>query len=257
MLANEVIDKYSDNQFFTKSMQMQAGYVDDWHSHPWHQVIFPVSGLLQSEIGANNFIVPHNGLLFIPANKIHKSVAITNTQFLSLYLDPACKVTYPKNEKSCSVTPFLKSLLLLLLDQDSNTLTAQVTTNLLIVLRDQINSAENYNIPLLMPKDRRLLSVFLQLQSHPDLKLTLVQWASKVGASPRTLSRLCVNEFNLSFSLWRKNIRLVLSLQLLERNRSIREIAMDLGYQSDSAYIYAFKGVFGQTPSKYRRSNLL
>ncbi|WP_281270036.1 helix-turn-helix domain-containing protein [Marinomonas alcarazii] len=73
----------------------------------------------------------------------------------------------------------------------------------------------------------------------------------------KTSSRLCAKEFNQSFAMWRQNIRLVLSLQLLEKNLSIQNIALELGYQSDSAYIHAFKGLFAQTPSQYRKKFLL
>jgi AraC-like DNA-binding protein len=124
------------------------------------------------------------------------------------------------------------------------------------VLRDQIVMANSYDIPLLLPTDKRLLAIFKQLKQQPDLSFTLKEWAKKVGASERTLSRVCAKEFNQSFSLWRQNIRLVLSLQLLDSKRSIQDIALELGYTSDSAYIYAFKKLFNQTPSKYRRDSL-
>lgn len=68
---------------------------------------------------------------------------------------------------------------------------------------------------------------------------------------------MCAKEFNQSFSLWRQNIRLVLSLQLLASDQSIQAIALDLGYASDSAYINAFKRLFAQTPNQYRKHNLL
>jgi len=250
-----MIQQNLNNQLLTKKMQMMPDYVDDWHFHPWHQIIFPISGLLQSNIGKNKFVVPHNGMLFIPANMEHKSIAITQTQFLAVYLNPNGAVIYDEDAKSCLMTPFLKALILLLFEQETTNSTPAITSNLLKVLRDQIAIASRYEIPLLIPRDRRLQSVFMQLQKQPDLKLTLSDWALKVGASPRTLTRLCSNEFQLSFSLWRKNIRLVLSLQLLEKDKKIQEIAMDLGYQSDSAYIYAFKGLFMQTPSQYRKNN--
>ncbi|MBF4432865.1 helix-turn-helix domain-containing protein, partial [Vibrio anguillarum] len=71
-----------------------------------------------------------------------------------------------------------------------------------------------------------------------------------------TLSRLCAKEFSQSFALWRQNIRLVLSLPLLSSKMSIQEIAMELGYASDSSYVQAFKKLFNQTPRKYRTANL-
>ncbi|WP_232772461.1 helix-turn-helix transcriptional regulator [Psychromonas sp. Urea-02u-13] len=143
-----------------------------------------------------------------------------------------------------------------LFKEETKQQSALMLAHLLMVLSDQITLAETYEIPLLIPKDRRLLAIFTQLQLQPDLALTLADWAVKVGASSRTLSRLCAKEFDQSFSLWRQNIRLVLSLQLLEEQMAIQNIAMDLGYQSDSAYIYAFKALFMQTPNQYRKDNM-
>ena len=256
MLANERILNAEDSQFITKTMDMHSNYLDDWHIHPWHQIIFPLTGLLQSNIDSKSFIVPHNGLLYIPANTAHRSIAVTNTRFLAIYLNPNCFVDYRDRLKSCLVTPLLKALILQLFEENSTKSTEEMVTNLLTVLRDQIEITKNLEIPILIPKDRRLLSIFIQLQKQPDLKLTLAQWATKVGASERTLSRICSIEFNQSFSLWRQNVRLVLSLQLLSKNISILEIAMELGYKSDPSYIYAFKRLFLQTPSKYRKSYL-
>ncbi|MFT6254989.1 MAG: AraC-like DNA-binding protein/quercetin dioxygenase-like cupin family protein [Granulosicoccus sp.] len=256
MLANQRILSAEDSQFITKKMDMPSGYIDDWHVHPWHQIVFPLTGLLQTNIDTKSFIVPHNGLLYIPANTTHRSIAVTKTQFLAIYLNPDCFVDYRDKLKSCLITPFLKALTLLLFDEESTENTQKMIANLLTVLRDQIQLAKNFDIPILIPRDRRLLSIFTQLQNQPNLTLTLAQWAIKVGASERTLSRICAKEFNQSFSLWRQNVRLVLSLQLLNKNMSILGIAMELGYKSDSSYIYAFKRFFLQTPSKYRKDNL-
>ncbi|MPY25041.1 helix-turn-helix transcriptional regulator [Shewanella psychropiezotolerans] len=257
-LANEQISASSTSQVIAKTIHMPANFVDDWHTHIWHQIIFPVTGLLQSDIGKSSFIVPHNAILFVPANTPHKSVAVTQTRFLSLYLNPSHSamgqnMKFLNEPKSCLVTPFLKELILLLIQGDKATQTEEMTAHLLLVLNDQLVLANSYQIPLLIPDDRRLKTIFSQLKQQPDLQLTLSDWARRVGASERTLSRLCAKEFNQSFSLWRQNVRLVLALQLLESKQSINSIALDLGYQSDSAFIHAFKGLFNQTPTQYRK----
>lgn len=256
MQANDLIRCFRNKQLITKTTYMPSSYIDDFHSHPWHQIVFPFTGLLQSNIGDKCAIVPHNAMLYIPANTIHKSVAVTNTQFLAIYLNPNQMVQYSEVQKSCLVTPFIKELILLLFDQTITLQSEPNITHLLTVLRDQIDVTGSYDIPLLIPTDKRLMSIFTQLKQQPDLPFTLKEWAIKVGASERTLSRLCAKEFDQSFSLWRQNIRLVLSLQLLDSHRSIQDIALELGYASDSAYIYAFKKLFNQTPRNYRSDSL-
>ena len=81
MNANDLIEQFPNQQLITKSTRMAAGYIDDFHSHPWHQIVFPVQGLLQSNIGDTCAIVPHNGMLYIPSNTVHKSVAVSDTVF--------------------------------------------------------------------------------------------------------------------------------------------------------------------------------
>ncbi|MCK6264494.1 AraC family transcriptional regulator [Vibrio sp. ZSDE26] len=256
MQANDIIKDFPDKQLITKMTNMASGYIDDFHSHPWHQIVFPRQGLLQSDIGDKSGIVPHNGMLFIPANTVHKSVAITDTQFLAIYLNPRKNVQYGSEPKSCQVNSFIKELIQLLFETNTLAQSESNITHLLMVLRDQIEVAESYEIPLLIPTDKRLFSIFVQLKQQPDLPFTLKEWAKKVGASERTLSRLCSKEFSQSFALWRQNIRLVLSLQLLDSKMTIQEIALELGYASDSAFVQAFKKLFKQTPRKYRTANL-
>ncbi|QFT12926.1 AraC family transcriptional regulator [Vibrio sp. THAF190c] len=256
MNANDLIEQFPNQQLITKSTRMAAGYIDDFHSHPWHQIVFPVKGLLQSNIGDTCAIVPHNGMLYIPSNTVHKSVAVSDTVFLAVYLNPDKFIQYSDRPKSCKVSSFMKELLLTLFDAPTLSQSESNVSNLLAVLRDQIEMAHSYEIPLLMPRDKRLLSIFSQLKQQPDLPYTLKEWAPKVGASERTLSRLCSKEFSQSFARWRQNIRLVLSLQMLDTDMSIQTIATSLGYSSDSAYTYAFKKTFNQTPSSYRRHML-
>ena len=256
MNANDLIEQFPNQQLITKSTRMAAGYIDDFHSHPWHQIVFPVKGLLQSNIGDTCAIVPHNGMLYIPSNTVHKSVAVTDTVFLAVYLNPDKFIQYSDRPKSCQVSSFMKELLLTFFDAPTLSQSESNVSNLLTVLRDQIEMAHSYEIPLLMPKDKRLLSIFSQLKQQPDLSYTLKEWAPKVGASERTLSRLCSKEFSQSFARWRQSIRLVLSLQMLDTDMSIQTIATSLGYSSDSAYTYAFKKTFNQTPSSYRRQLL-
>ncbi|WP_158108906.1 helix-turn-helix transcriptional regulator [Vibrio furnissii] len=256
MQANHLIQSSPHQAFITKTIHMRAGYIDDFHTHPWHQIIFPLSGLLQSSIENKSVIVPHNAMLYIPADTVHKSVSVTDTQFLAMYLNPKSGVNYGVEAKSCLVTPFLKALILLLFNRSTQALPPENLIHLLTVLRDQIDTAGQYAIPLLIPRDKRLKAIFDQLTAQPDVKFSLNEWAKHVGASERTLSRLCAKEFDQSFSLWRQNVRLVLSLQLLSTPRTIQDIALELGYASDSAYIYAFKKLFHNTPSKYRHSLL-
>lgn len=254
MQANELIANARLEQIVTRVIDMPQGFVEEIHEHEWHQIIYPIKGLLQSSIDDWHFIIPHNGLLFVPAGSRHRSIAITHTEFLAVYLHPAHSVEFLSEAKSCRVTAFLKELILKLFESN-NAYPEQRLSRLIAVLNDELTIAGSFDIPLLIPTDKRLLVIFKQLQQQPDAEQTLTEWARVAGASERTLSRLIAKEFKLSFALWRQHIRLVLSLAALDSNKSIQQIALEFGYQSDSSYIYAFKQMFSLTPRRYREMN--
>jgi len=253
--ANTLISEQANFQALAKVITMPKGYVDEWHKHPWHQIIFPFEGILQTKVADTQFVVPHNGMLFIPANTDHESFVMTNTQFIGIYLNPEMNNIFPLQTKAVSVTPFLRELLLQIKNSTTNSESSSAEKSaLLTVLNDQIRTGECYDMALLLPSDRRLMSIFNALMENPQLDTKLSAWAEQVGASERTLSRLFTKELGMSFPLWRQHVRLVYSLNLLETKLSVQEISFKIGYGADSSFICAFKKLFKQTPQQYRNS---
>lgn len=69
--------------------------------------------------------------------------------------------------------------------------------------------------------------------------------------------RLFQRETGLSFRGWRQRMRLLSSLQALEQGQSVTQAALGCGYESTSAFIVAFKGLFGATPGNCSGSECL
>lgn len=251
--ANELINENSDAPVIIRMIKMQQGYLDKWHQHPWHQIIFPVQGILQTKVLDTQFVVPHNGALFIPANTVHESFVMIDTTFIGIYLNPEKNRVYPCATKYCAVEPFFKELILYI-QKNIKFMNNNMESmgRLLDVLHDQVDVAKTFNLQLVVPSDRRLKIIFDRLNDNPQLATTMSQWAEQVGASERTLSRLFTKELKMSFPLWRRHLRLIKSLHLLETSASIQQIAYKVGYNSDSSFITAFKRTFNQTPQQFR-----
>jgi len=256
--ANTLIEQNQHALALVKTIEMHKGFVDKLHHHTWHQLIFPIQGLIQTEAEQCQFLVPHTTAIFIPAGVRHESIAITDTTFIGLYINPEHSRFDERNNgqrlKQVSMTPFFKELILMIKQQcQAERVTPHGNTLRLIeVLYDQVHTSESFKFKLLIPKDRRIKMIFERLTTRPELDLTLSKWGEIVGASERTLSRLFAKEFNTSFALWRQHLRLIHSLSLLESGLSIQNVAHQVGYQNDSSYIKAFKDRFGVTPQQFR-----
>ncbi len=121
-------------------------------------------------------------------------------------------------------------------------------SRLVEVLLDQLRHLPEVAFSLPMPQEGRLLQLCQTLIDHPTDSHTLGDWAQRIGTSEKTLSRLFQRETGMTFRLWRQRQRLLASLGSLEAGNSVTAAALDCGYDSTSAYIASFKGLFGFTP---------
>ncbi|WP_031809527.1 AraC family transcriptional regulator [Vibrio parahaemolyticus] len=250
--SNEMMAANPHSPVLVKTIDMPKGYIDALHQHTWHQIIFPIKGLLQTQTEHYQHLVPHTSALFVPAGVQHESIALCNTIFVGIYLNPEFGATYEPQARTIALTPFLNELLQEIRRQCEGETSHEEVLHLLAVLHDQILKSNVQTFQLLLPQDRRLKLIFEQLTDEPALSCSLKKWGEKIGASERTLSRLFAKEFNTSFLLWRQQIRLIYSLSLLDEELSIQSIADQVGYQNDSSYIKAFKAYFDVTPQQFR-----
>ena len=109
--ANEVIATQPDAPVLVKTIQMAKGYVDKMHSHNWHQIIFPIKGLLQTQSDSYQYLLPHTSALFVPATLDHESIALSDTTFIGIYINPAFSRDYKNRLRTLYLTPFFKQLL--------------------------------------------------------------------------------------------------------------------------------------------------
>ena len=106
-------------------------------------------------------------------------------------------------------------------------------------------------LPLHLPEPRE--ASLLALCRHIQATLaqpTLEQASAHLSVSGRTLSRRFQRETGLHFSDWVRRARLLAALNALATGRSVLEVALDLGYDSPSAFSAMFRRL-GVAPSDY------
>ena len=89
------------------------------------------------------------------------------------------------------------------------------------------------------------------MQSYYLKLLSLEELSRLSGRSLSAFKRDFQEKFNTSPALWIKNKRLEYAgLQLENTDKNVSEISMEIGYESISHFIKAFKEKFGKTPGK-------
>jgi AraC-like DNA-binding protein len=58
----------------------------------------------------------------------------------------------------------------------------------------------------------------------------------------------------MTFGPWQQQVRLLRALEILAVGRSVTTVALEVGFETPSAFIAMFKRAMGTTPAKYFRS---
>ncbi|MGQ5486891.1 helix-turn-helix domain-containing protein [Photobacterium damselae] len=124
-------------------------------------------------------------------------------------------------------------------------------TNTYRLFLDELVEAKEQTLALPLPQDRRLQLWLETLNQHDQPIDNLAQLSLKIGASSKTISRIFSNETGMSFQEWRQQWRLIQAIEKLTAGYQVNDVAYQLGFSSDSAFIAFFKQQTGTTPLKY------
>ena len=221
------------------------------HSHPWSQLSYACKGVMHIETDAGIFVIPPEQALWIPPKAVHLHFYKQQSSNRGIYIDPDWSKELGDSVRMLTVDPFLKAIILELASWPEDYPETEQTTRLVQVLIDRLAVAES-NV-LFMPtiNDKRLLPIIDALNHNPANKLTIEQWSMKVGASSRTLNRLFNKNYGMGFSRWKQKLRILKSLERLNADTNLSDVAFELGYESTSSFITAFKKQMGCSPKKY------
>lgn len=124
-------------------------------------------------------------------------------------------------------------------DIDSN---SDIQHHYLAVFFDQLKkqSYQNDAYQSTNEIDKRLLPIIEALTINPDIKLSLACFSEHCGASSRTLNRLFISTFDKPFREIRQQLVMEKAWQLSRAGVAHTDIALDLGYNSLSAFSHAF-----------------
>lgn len=242
-------ETYMDIRSF--ALECPSGYVITPHSHPWHQLIYGTRGVMTINTEQGSWVVPFRQAVWVPADVTHGIEMHGHVAMRTLYLRTELATDLPQQCRVMQVSPLLRELILRTIEIGMLDRTIAAHRHLVKVILDQLQSISTIPLNLPMPMDPRALRLAELLRSKPDDSRTLGQLAREVGASKRTIERIFQLETEMTIGKWRQQLRLLNALRLLAAGQAVTSVALEVGYDSPSAFISAFKAMLGTTPGQY------
>jgi len=218
------------------------------HCHLRHQLLFSAAGSITIEIGKMTFLLPPRRAAWIPAGTTHRAIMRGVMAYRSLYFLPTSNLSQLPVQ-IVEVNPLFFEVIERMAFWPWG-MQAEQQASLITVFCEEICAARSENCQLMYPSDARLES-WLEHVRIGELPPRLGQLALIVGACERTISRIFIRDTGMNYQNWRQQWRLLRAIEMLSEGIQISEVAQQLEFISDSAFIVFFRQHTGTTPVRY------
>lgn len=236
-----------------RALEIKGAHRVASHHHPRAQLVYAIKGVLRVVSREGTWIVPPAQAVWVPSEVTHEIIAADSISIRTLFIDPSVAHSLPKSCCVLNVPPLLRELILKAVDIGDNYLPESSGYRLMQVILDLLQELEPAPLYLPMGVDARLRRVMDEMVTNPGDERGLEAWSRFCGASGRTLARLFIRETGMTFRDWRRQLHLLEAIERLGQGQSVTSVALDLGYQSPSAFIAMFRRTLGTSPGAYFR----
>ncbi|WP_163333658.1 AraC family transcriptional regulator [Enterobacter bugandensis] len=218
------------------------------HSHGRHQLLSSASGCITVEVENSIYVLPPHRAAWIPAHTLHRATMRGVIAYRSLYF----LTSIPRLDFSMQIIETNPLLFQVIERMASWSCDMPVDKQLPLtaVFREELNHARRENLKLRYPQDKRLRTSMRKI-FEGELPPRLGILALQVGACERTISRIFIKDTGMSYQNWRQQWRLLKAIESLAEGKCLSQIAQELEFSSDSAFIAFFNQHTGSTPSRY------
>jgi AraC-like DNA-binding protein/mannose-6-phosphate isomerase-like protein (cupin superfamily) len=243
----------ADRPVAAMAAQFMPGGTGKLHCHRRVQFLHSLTGVLTVVTESGSWTVsPQHGLL-IPAGVMHQSQCWGTIELRTLYIEPDAIVGLSGDCRLIKVSPLVRALI-----NEAVTFPVEYETDgregrIMDLILSEIRRTQPVPLNVPMPKDKRLARICAAILQDPGNNQDLEHWSQLGGLGRRTLTRLFRRETGMSFCEWRQQVRLMEALNRLTMREPVTNVALDLGYDSPSAFSAMFRRLMGVSPRDYLR----
>lgn len=230
-----------------------AGFRIEPHSHTRAQLIYATAGTMRVTTRDDMWVVPPQRALWMPAGIGHSIVMASDVTMRTLYLRDDAAAVMPAACRVLSMTPLLRELIVRATELPVQYDEDGPAGHVVALILSELKGLQSLSLQLPMPRDPRLNQLCRALLDAPGDQRPLEAWAETINVSARTLARRFQFETGLSFGAWRQQARVLEAMGRLGSGAPVTQVALDLGYDSVSAFSAMFRRAAGTSPRQYQQ----
>ena len=230
--------------------------VTPWHTHDLHQLLYAFEGVAEVETAGSRHLLPPQQAAWIPAGLAHQTT-LRRVRSVAVFFDPAMVPDRGTRVRVLAAVPPMREMIVYALrwriDRPASDATADAFFEALALLAAEwLDSAE---APLRLPTST--LPTIHTIMDHTQANLadvTAKDVCSAAGLSERSLRRQFPAATGMTWQQYRLTSRILRAMATLaEGDRTVLDVATQVGFDSLSGFNRAFRRLNGETPSAYRR----
>ncbi|HEV7613635.1 MAG TPA: AraC family transcriptional regulator [Steroidobacteraceae bacterium] len=220
----------------------------NWHAHECGQFILVETGIshLRTELGA--WIVPARRVAWVPPGVRHASRP-GGSGIGWVVIPPVELQGFPNHVCVLRASALMSASLQRLTQLNSGD--EPMRCLLWQVVAAEVSAAQPERLEVPMPSAPRLLKAAQSVLTRPSAAASLDQLATRAGMSRRSFARHFRSQTGLPYAQWKRAVIAQHALELVAAGHKVSSVALDVGYQSVSAFIAMFRRQYGESPRQF------
>ena len=221
------------------------------HWHARAQLVFASRGTLTVRTERRAWIVPRSRALWVPAQTVHEVQMFGEVEMRSLYVKTTSAAGMPVSCAVLEVTPLLRELVLRASELPSEYDESGDDGLLMQLLIAEMRRVPRCALELPLAESADLRALCERILAELAAGSAGSDHGGEAGMSSRTLYRRFRKETGISFARWKQQARVLEAIRRIGEGSSVTAVAIDLGYESASAFSTMFRRSLGVPPRAF------
>ena len=241
----------SSRAIVTRRSSYDHGHQIKPHWHARAQFVFAVAGTMRVRTSRRAWIVPPSRALWVPSRTVHEVQMYGVVEMRSLYVNDAAGAGMPSSCVVLNVTPLLRELVVRAVALPAAYDEEGDDGVLMRLLMAEIRRLSPCALDLPLPESADLMQLCERILADLSTRRPCGLDAGDMHTSTRTLYRRFLRETGITFARWKQQARLLESIRRLAEGIPVTTVAIDLGYESPSAFSTMFRRSLGIAPRSF------